>query len=280
MSEIDDKTQESVSAIRGRTDAVPGLGIILGSGLGSLAGRISNAANIPYKDIPNFPVPTVEGHEGNLVIGELKGVSVAVMQGRFHFYEGYYMREVTFPVRVLARLGVETLIVTNAAGGISDGLEPGDFMALTDHINLMGTNPLLGIEPEDEGRERFLDLTETYDQGLRLLARETAHEADLDLDEGVLAAMAGPCYETPAEIRMLKAIGADAVCMSTVPEVIMARYLGMKVLGFSLITNKAAGLAHAGLSHAEVIDMAGKRHNDFVTLIEGVVEKAGKAGIL
>ncbi len=280
MSEIDEKTQLAVEAVRGRTETSPILGIILGSGLGSFVDQVIGRTTIPYRDIPNFPFPTVEGHEGNLVVGELQGVPVAVMQGRYHFYEGYYMREVTFPVRVLAGLGVRTLIVTSASGGIGDGLEPGDFMAISDHINLMGTNPLTGIEPNDPSRDRFLDLSTAYDPALRGFAQDAAQEKGIRLGEGVLAAMNGPCFETPAEIRMLKTLGADAVCMSTVPEVIMARYLGMKVLGLSLITNKAAGLGTKAMTHADVLDMAGKRHKDFVYLIEGVVRRAKEAGIL
>jgi purine-nucleoside phosphorylase len=278
MSDMASKASEAAEHLSGLIDAKPALGVVLGSGLGSLARRINNPTVIPYTDIPNFPMPSVEGHEGNLVCGRLAGADAAVMQGRFHYYEGYYMRDVTFPVRVLALLGVKVLIVTNASGGINDAIPPGGFMAVKDHINLMGTNPLIGME--DGGGRGFLDLTRAYDTELLGIAQDAALEAGLTLYEGVLAAVQGPCYETPAEVRMLRTLGADAVCMSSVPEVIMARQLGMRVLCISLVTNRAAGLSDTPPTHSEVIEVAEGRHAEFARLIEGIAVRMAGAGVV
>jgi len=279
MSDIASRAVEAAEHVSGRIDFKPVLGIVLGSGLGSLAGRVANPVVIPYNNIPNFPIPGVKGHEGNLVCGRLAGVDAAVMQGRFHYYEGYYMRDVTFPVRVLALLGIKLLIVTNASGGINDAIPPGGFMAVTDHINMMGTNPLIGMEDAEDGRN-FLDLTRAYDPELLGIALDAAREAGIDLYEGVMAAMQGPCYETPAEVRMLRTFGADAVCMSSVPEVIMARQLGMRVLCISLVTNRAAGLSDTPPTHTEVLEMAEGRHEEFARLIEGIVSRMAGAGVV
>jgi len=279
MPDIPTKAVEAAEYVSGQIDFKPSLGVVLGSGLGPLAGRVDSPVVIPYNNIPSFPIPGVKGHEGNLVCGRLSGVEAGVMQGRFHYYEGYYMRDVTFPVRVLALLGVKVLIVTNASGGINDAIAPGGFMAVTDHINLMGTNPLIGMEDAEDGRN-FLDLTRAYDPGLLGMARDEAREAGIDLYEGVMAAMQGPCYETPAEVRMLRSLGADAVCMSSIPEVIMARQLGMRVLCISLVTNRAAGLSDAPPAHSEVLEVAKGRHAEFARLIEGIVARMVGAGVV
>ncbi len=280
MSEISEKAAQAADHVRTRTDRQPSFGVILGSGLGSIAGSLTDRIVIPYAEIPNFPIPTVKGHEGNLVLGSLSGILAAVMQGRFHYYEGYYMRDVTFPVRVLAGLGVKALIVTNASGGIREGLMPGDIMAVNDHINLMGANPLLGLEAGSGEGERFLDLTDAYDTELIDIAAAVAGENGMPFAKGVLASVSGPCYETPAEVRMLRSLGADAVCMSSVPEVIMARYLGMRVLCLSLVTNRAAGLSDTPPGHSEVLAIAESRHESFAALVERVVAKMAKAGIV
>jgi purine-nucleoside phosphorylase len=274
------KTEKAVRHILKVTKARPSLGVILGSGLGALAEKVTGKVTLPYSAIPNFPVTTVEGHKGNLVLGTISGAPVALMQGRFHFYEGRTMVEVVFPVEVFYGLGVNTLVVTNAAGGIRDDLNPGDIMLITDHINLMGTNPLVGLAEVFKGGERFVDMTGAYDKGLARTAKLAAQKSGIVLKEGVLAALTGPSYETPAEVRMLRALGADAVCMSTVPEVIMARYLGMKVLGLSLIANSAAGICEKGLTHEEVLSTVTSRQVEFATVVEGFVAGANASGLL
>jgi len=231
----------------------PKVAIVLGSGLGFLADRVEGAVRISYADIPGFPEPGVAGHKGELVAGNLGGVSVLVQAGRFHLYEGHDAITAGLPVRVFARLGIDILVVTNASGGIRPGFGAGTLMLLSDHINLMFRNPLIG--PLIEGEERFPDMTEAYDAGFRKLAKEAAAKLQVPLEEGVYAALLGPSYETPAEVRMLRDLGADAVGMSTVPEVIVARARGMKCLGFSIVTNPAAGLSGANLSHQEVLDV-------------------------
>lgn len=251
---------------------IPRVGLILGSGLGGLADEIADPVKIAYKDIPNFPVSTVEGHAGKLVFGKLVGTEVVAMQGRFHYYEGYGMQQVTFPVRVMKSLGVETLMVTNAAGGINQHFSPGDLMIIADHINLMGTNPLIGPNDPDFG-VRFPDMSEAYSHQLRMMAKQTASELKMEVKEGVYAALTGPTYETPAEIRMLRVLGADAVGMSTVPEVIVARHSGLKVLGISCITNMAAGILDTPLSHAEVIETTERVKADFLRYVTALVGK-------
>ncbi|WP_404329173.1 purine-nucleoside phosphorylase [Mesobacillus maritimus] len=252
------------------------IGLILGSGLGILADEIENPVKIPYSDIPDFPVSTVEGHAGQLVFGTLNGVVVAAMQGRFHFYEGYSMDKVTFPVRVMKELGIEHLIVTNAAGGVNESFSPGDLMLISDHINNMGTNPLVGPNDAELG-PRFPDLSEAYSKDLRKLARDTASRLDIAVQEGVYVGNSGPVYETPAEVRMLRILGGDAVGMSTVPEVIVARHSGMKVLGISCISNMAAGILDQPLSHDEVIETTEKVKATFLLYVKELVQEIGKA---
>lgn len=278
MPDIEDKTRDAVDFIREKTGRTARLGVILGSGLGSIADILEDVVTLPYSSIPNFPVPSVKGHKGRLVLGMLGGVQAAVMQGRFHHYEGYYMREVTFPVRVLAGLGASVVVVTNASGGMREDLAPGTLMAVTDHVNMLGTNPLIGVGQDVGGRDRFVDMTRAYDPELREILGKAAAERGIPLADGVLAAVSGPCYETPAEVGMLEALGADAVCMSTVPEVIMARYLGLRVLGVSLVTNRAAGMGERGPAHDEVLEVAAARHEEFAGLIKGFVERAAAAG--
>lgn len=251
----------------------PGIAIVLGSGLGFLADRVTGAVRVPYSDIPGFPEPGVQGHKGELVAGHLGGVSVLVQAGRFHLYEGHDAVTAGLPVRVFACLGIKTLVVTNASGGIRPGFGAGTLMLLSDHLNLMFRNPLIG--PLVEGEERFPDMTEAYDPGLRKLAETMAAKLELPLEEGVYAALLGPSYETPAEVRMLERMGADAVGMSTVPEVIVARARGMKCLGFSIVTNPAAGLSGANLSHEEVLEVGAKSGAKLGDLITEVVKKLG-----
>lgn len=246
----------------------PKVALVLGSGLGFLADRVEGAVRVPYSDIPGFPEPGVQGHKGELVAGHLGGVAVLVQAGRFHLYEGHDAVTAGLPVRVFARLGIKTLIVTNASGGIRPGFGAGTLMLLSDHLNLMFRNPLIG--PLVDGEERFPDLTEAYDLGLRKLARAAAAKLEVPLEEGVYAALLGPSYETPAEVRMLGKMGADAVGMSTVPEVIVARARGMRCLGFSIVTNPAAGLSGSSLSHQEVLEVgsrAGARLGDLITAV-------------
>ncbi|MFS0615294.1 purine-nucleoside phosphorylase [Lederbergia ruris] len=250
----------------------PKIGLILGSGLGVLADEIDHPVKIKYEMIPGFPVSTVEGHAGQLVVGELKGVTVLAMQGRFHYYEGYPLEEVTFPVRVMRALGIETLVVTNAAGGVNQSFTPGDLMLITDHINNVGANPLIGPNDSTLG-VRFPDMSTAYTPSLQELVREVAKNLNITLKEGVYVWNSGPSYETPAEVRMLEKIGGDAVGMSTVPEVIVARHAGMNVIGISCITNMAAGILDQPLSHEEVIETTEKAKEDFLNLVKGIVER-------
>lgn len=262
-----DEVQEAVELIRAIVGGfTPRLGIVLGSGLGSVAAAIKEPVVIPYAEIPHFPRSTVEGHTGRLVAGTLGGVPVVVMQGRVHFYEGYTPHQVTFPMRVLGSLGVRTVVLTNAAGGIKDGYRVGQFVALADHINHMGWNPLNGPnEPRFAVRPgaglRFFDMTEAYSKALRALAQEAAREEGFELEEGVYMAVTGPSFETPAEIRAFRTMGATLVGMSTVPETIVARHMGIEVLGISCVTNLAAGLGDQLLSHEDV-SVAGRLVED------------------
>lgn len=243
-------------------------GIILGSGLGKFAQeRLVEQLSIPYEDIPGFPRSTVEGHEGNFVFGKIGATRVLCMSGRFHFYEGYPMEQLILPIRVMAELGVKTLIVTNAAGGINPDFEAGTLMLITDHINFMGTNPLIGPNYKSLGT-RFPDMSQAYDPGLIARAEFVARAHNIELRKGVYLATSGPSYETPAEIKAFRALGADAVGMSTVPEVIAARHAGIKVLGISCITNKAAGLSETPLSHREVTETANRVKEKFGLLLE------------
>lgn len=261
---------ETLDFIRSKTDFKPSVGIILGSGLGELAQEIENPVTIAYQDIPNFPVSTVEGHKGCLVMGKLCGKGVVCMQGRFHYYEGYSLKQVVFPVYIMKQLGAKKLIATNAAGGINKSYLPGDLMLISDHINLMGTNPLIGKNDDTLGT-RFPSMTEGYSLRLREIAKKAAAEVQINLQEGVYAAMTGPSYETPAEIRFLRTIGADAVGMSTVPEVIAANHCGMEVLGISCITNMASGVTDKPLSHEEVIETTNKASERFIALVKSII---------
>lgn len=248
----------------------PTIALVLGSGLGGLAEQIADGVRIPYKDLPGFHVPTVEGHRGELVIGKLGGKTVLAQSGRFHMYEGYSAQDNILPVRVFSALGITSLIVTNAAGGVRRTFRAGSVMLISDHLNLTGRNPLIG--PVVEGDERFPDLSEAYDAGYRNLARATAGKLGIALEEGVYAGLLGPSYETPAEVRMLERLGADAVGMSTVTEVIAARARGMRCLGFSLVTNPGAGISPTPLNHKEVMETAARAGKELARLVAGVVE--------
>ncbi|MDX8290751.1 purine-nucleoside phosphorylase [Metabacillus indicus] len=263
--------KQSAEFMKEKVKNLPEIGLILGSGLGVLADEIENPVKIPYEDIPNFPVSTVEGHAGQLVFGTLKGANVAAMQGRFHFYEGYDMKKVTFPVRVLKEMGVKTIIVTNAAGGVNESFEPGDLMIISDHINNMGTSPLIGPNDSDLG-VRFPDMSQAYNRELRTLAKNAASELGINVQEGVYVGNTGPAYETPAEVRLARVLGGDAVGMSTVPEVIVANHAGMKVLGISCISNMAAGILDQPLSHDEVMETTEMVKTNFLNLVKKIVE--------
>jgi purine-nucleoside phosphorylase len=266
MLPLYERVQEAVAFIRGRSPLEPQVGLVLGSGLGAVVEGMADPVALDYAEIPHFPAVTVAGHSGRLLVGRWATTEVAVLQGRFHYYEGYAMEDVTFPIRVLGALGVRCVVLTNAAGGINLRLRPGSLMLITDHLNLMGANPLRGPNDERFG-PRFPDLTHVYSPRLRALAHEVAREIGLVLEEGVYAAMSGPSYETPAEIRMLRQLGADAVGMSTVPEAIVARHMGMEVLGLSVIANMAAGLTDRPLRHEEVLEAAARVQEQLRALI-------------
>ena len=266
MSDVMQRIESAAALVRGRIRVSPELALILGSGLGGVADRVTDAVSIPFTDIDGFPRPGVAGHAGRLVAGTLSGKSVLAMAGRGHLYEGNSVATVTFPVRVMRALGVKALLVTNAAGGIRADLGAGSFVALRDHINLMGVNPLTGPNDERLG-PRFPDMTEAYDPRLRAKILAAGKKLSLPVSEGVYAALSGPSYETPAEIRMLRTIGADAVGMSTVPEVIVARHGGMKVAGISFIANAAAGISGQPLTHEEVTREADRARASFEKLV-------------
>ena len=256
--------------IRACTDLRPETAIILGSGLGELAERIQDAEIIPYREIPGFPASHVAGHAARLVFGRIGEKEIVAMQGRFHYYEGFTMKELCLPLYVLSQLGVKDLVVTNACGAVNESFAPGDLMLITDHINFSGRNPLIGPNDERFG-PRFPDMSEAYDKALCAYARETAASLDLSLREGVYAFYSGPSFETAAEIRAFKALGADTVGMSTVPETITAVYLGMRVLGLSCITNMATGITQKKHSHEEVLLTAAKSAERFCTLCEALL---------
>mgnify|MGYP001005863007 FL=1 len=260
------KINESKDYILSKIEKTPKIGLILGSGLGSLGDKIENPIKLKYEEIPNFPRSTVEGHAGQLVIGELGGKTVVAMQGRFHFYEGYSMKEVTFPIRVLIRLGIESLVVTNAAGGVNMDFTPGDLMIIKDHINFTGQNPLIGKNLDQLG-PRFLDMSKAYDNSYIDIAKKVGEKLGIDLKEGVYMWFTGPTYETPAEVKLARILGADAVGMSTVPEVIVANHEGVRVLGISCITNMAAGILDKPLKHEEVVETSLKVKDKFEKLI-------------
>jgi len=271
---IAEQAAEAAELIRSRGAVAPRVGMILGSGLGHLADDVESSVVVPYSEIPHFPVSTVVGHPGELVIGTLGGVAVAAMRGRVHYYEGYSLHEVTFPVRVLRKLGADTLIVTNAAGGLNESFRTGDLMLLTDHLNIMGMagqSPLLGPNDETLGL-RFLDMLHAYDADLRRLAHEAAAQSGFQAQEGVYAMVGGPAFETMAEIRFLQTAGADAVGMSTIPEVIVARHGGMRVLGISAITDMAVGPgAVSEISHIEVLAAAEEIKPRLAAVVRGVL---------
>lgn len=262
--------EEAAKALREKLPFTPEVGLILGSGLGVMADSLDNPVVIPYGDIPHFPASTVAGHAGELVAGEIEGKKAVVMKGRFHLYEGYDIKQVTLPIRVMKALGVGTMVITNAAGGINQSFEPGDLMLISDHINFMFRNPLIGPNDDAVG-VRFPDMSEPYSGRLRALARQAAASQGLSLREGVYLGLLGPSYETPAEIRMMRTLGADAVGMSTVPEVIAARHAGLEVLGISCISNMAAGILDQPLSHQEVMETAERVREKFVQLVRGVL---------
>lgn len=257
------------SKIEGKVE-YPEIAIILGSGLGDIADQVEGIS-ISYGDIPGFKVSKIEGHAGRLVIGKLNSKNVVVMQGRFHYYEGYSMQEVVFPVKIMKLLGADKLIVTNAAGGINLDYTPGDLMLISDHLNLIGTNPLIGINNNELG-QRFVDMTYAYNKDLLNTAENTAMSLGIKTKMGTYAALSGPTYETPAEIRMLRVLGADAIGMSTVPEVIVANHMKMKVLGISCITNMAAGILNQPLSHDEVIETTNRVKENFITLLKAIIK--------
>jgi purine-nucleoside phosphorylase len=263
---IFERAEEAAAAIRERIKVNPRVAIVLGSGLGSFADRIEDPVAIPYTAIPHFPQPTVEGHSGRLVVGAVAGAPIMVMQGRVHAYEGYTPEEVTFPVRVLGRLGITTLVVTNAAGGVRLDLQQGQLVLLSDHINLTGRSPVVGPNNERLG-QRFFDMTDAYAKRLRLLAHAAAKRQGISLPEGVYLGLSGPSFETPAEIRAFRGWGADLVGMSTVHEVIVARHMGIEVLGISCVTNMAAGILDQPINHEEVMETGARAQHDLTKLL-------------
>ncbi|WP_035119381.1 purine-nucleoside phosphorylase [Cohnella panacarvi] len=267
------QTMEAAKAfIQSRITVTPQIGLILGSGLGELADEIQGAVKIPYESIPHFPVSTVEGHAGQLVIGQLQGKPVIAMQGRFHYYEGYSMQEVTFPVRVMKALGVRQLFVTNACGGMNPAFKPGDLMIIQDHLNLTGANPLVGHNEPTLG-PRFPDMSRAYTPELIKLVRDTAASLGIEVQQGVYGGISGPNYLPPAELIMLRRLGADAVGMSTVPEVIVASHMAMQVIGISCVTDMAIGEELEPLSHEQVIEVANRTKPKFISLVKEVVAK-------
>ena len=257
----------SAEFLRSKTSLRPTVGLILGTGLGDFADTLEDRQVIPFRDIPDFLQATVEGHTGAFVFGRARGVSVVALQGRLHYYEGHSMQQLTLPVRVMALLGVKTLVVTNASGGVNRSFAPGDLMLISDHINFSGNNPLIGRNLEEFG-PRFPDVSDLYTQSLRDAVKEKASAAGIHLEEGVYMMFTGPNYETPAEVRMAQILGADAVGMSTAPEALVAGHCGMHVLGISCITNHAAGVSDQKLDHSEVVEVANRVHDTFQRLLE------------
>jgi purine-nucleoside phosphorylase len=269
-----ERAEAAAQFIFSRTGLRPKIALVLGSGLGPFADEFANATKIPYAEIPHFPQSTAIGHAGQLVVGDVDGVAVAGMQGRVHLYEGYSVKEVSFPIRVFARMGVKAVILTNAAGGIK--FTQGRLVVISDHINLQGVNPLTGLNDERFG-PRFPDMSTAYDKRFREMAVGQGNRLGIGIDEGVYAALAGPSYETPAEIRYLRTAGADLVGMSTVPEVIAARHSDMQVLGISCVTNAAAGILDQPLNHREVLETAARVKGDFVALLKAVLPRIAEA---
>ena len=272
MTQYFDQVKEAADAIRSRVSEIPRIGVVLGSGLGDFAGALGAAVSMPYAELPHWPASRVIGHEGRLVVGTVQGRTIAALAGRCHSYEGHDLRTVTFAVRVLGLLGVKTLILTNAAGGINAGFAQGALMLIDDHINLLGTNPLIGPNDDRFGR-RFPDMSDVYSSRLRSVAADAARAIGLPIERGVYIAVTGPSYETPAEIRAFRTMGADAVGMSTVPEAIVARHMGLEVLGISCISNMAAGMLPQPLTEEEVIETTGRVRGQFIALLEGILER-------
>jgi len=271
---VREKLTETVTAIRTRVVMRPAIGVVLGSGLGGFGDTLDKLVKLPYAELPHLPASRVPGHSGNLCFGEVAGVPVVCMQGRVHFYEGHSIEAVVHGVRTMARLGVERVLLTNAAGGVEATWSAGDLMVVTDHLNLMGTSPLIGPNDESLG-PRFPDMTSAYDVALRDRLHTVGAAHGIPLRSGVYAALTGPSYETPAEIRMARTLGAQAVGMSTVPEVLALRHMGVKVAALSCITNLAAGITKAALSHSEVEEVAKTRREALITLIKGWIEEVG-----
>lgn len=268
-----EKVKEAVEFIEKRSELRPKAALILGSGLGRIAEQLERPEIIPYEEIPYWPRSTAPGHEGKLLLGYLKGLPVAVMQGRVHFYEGYSMAEITFPIRVLGELGIKALVVTNASGGINLEITPGSIVALSDHINFMGTNPLIGVN-NDEWGTRFPDMSMPYDMDFRKLLLSIAKKEGIEVKEGVYIAFSGPSFETPAEVRMARTLGADIVGMSTVPEVIAANHMGIPVLGLSCAANYGSGITDKKLTHKDVLEVISHASDHMALLIERFLEEA------
>ena len=268
--ELQQQIRSAADYILSRTSYRPGVGMILGSGLGDFADTLEDPVRIPYAEIPNFPVSTAPGHVGALVFGKKQGREVVVMQGRIHFYEGLPQQVITLPVRVLAAIGVKQLVLTNAAGGVNLTFDPGTLMLISDHINYSGANPLIGPNLDDFG-PRFPDVSDLYCKKLRDAVKEAAAKEGIALREGVYMMFSGPNYETPAEVRMAKIVGADAVGMSTVPEALVAGHCGMEVMGISCVTNIAAGLSDQKLDHSEVLEIANRIHDTFQNLLDVIL---------
>lgn len=267
-----EQIKESVQYVKERIDMIPEVGIILGSGLGDLADKVEDRINIKYEEIPNMPKSTVVGHAGQYVFGKLNGKNVVMMQGRIHYYEGHQMEVLAMPIHIMKYLGIKTLIVTNAAGGVNESFKPGDLMIINDHINLAFTNPLIGKNEEEIG-PRFPDMSTAYDKDLIQITDKISKNMNIELKKGVYVMMTGPTYETPAEIRMIRILGGDAVGMSTVPDVITAKHCGLKVLGISCITNMAAGILDQPLNHKEVIETSNMVKDKFMKLVSAIVKE-------
>ncbi|MBD0372004.1 MAG: purine-nucleoside phosphorylase [Pyrinomonadaceae bacterium] len=272
LSPLYERVEHAARTIRAHFDEDVRTGVVLGSGLGAFADDLEDSVALPYEEIPGFARPTVEGHAGRLVLGRISGSPVAVLQGRFHFYEGYSRDEVTFPMRVFGLMGIKAVVLTNAAGGINIGFDQGSLMIISDHLNLMCTNPLSGPNDARFG-VRFPDMSEVYSREFQEIAVEEAKALGLELRRGVYAAMSGPSYETPAEVRMLRTLGADAVGMSTVPEAIVARQLGIRVLGLSCITNMAAGVVDQPINHEEVMETGAQVRDTFRNLLRRIIPR-------
>ncbi len=273
MKDLVEKLDAAATYIKSKVGDIPiEIGIVLGSGLGNLADELKNSTKIPYKDIPNFPTSTVVGHAGQLVIGELEDKQIFCMQGRFHYYEGYNMDTVVFPIQLMKRLNINNLLLTNAAGCVNENWKVGDLMVIKDHIKLIADNPLRGINCEELG-PRFFDMSKIYDKDLRELTKKIAIEQNIELREGVYQLFTGPSFETPAEIKLSRLLGADAVGMSTVPEAIASSHMNMKTLGISCLTNMAAGILDQPLNHEEVLETGEMVKTKFSTLVKEIVKQ-------